>query len=165
MAASLVLKRNNPMAGGPFNRAFVSLYFARPAFAAIMYEDMIKQCVFFGCGILFESNKPGVKRYFEERGYGAFLIHLPDYKEPGIPSTPENKRTLAEQTEEYITNNIDKVYFDKLIKQWLDFRLEKTQKYDIAMAAGWTLVADMQKIKTHESHEKHEVEGYFETFN
>ena len=166
-AASLVLKRNNPMEGGLFNKAFVCLYFARPDFAAIMYEDMIKQCFYFGCGLLYESQKPGVKRYFEERGYLDFLIRLPGYKDPGIPSTQDNKRTLAEQTEEYISNHIDKVYFSKLIKQWLDFRLDKTQMYDIAMAAGWTLVADMELIhetrKTEEATE--EVGDYFETFN
>lgn len=164
-AASFVLKRNNPMVGGPFNRAFVCMYFARPEFAAIMYEDMIKQCCYFGCALLFESQKPGVKRYFGDRGYGDFLMHLPGYKEPGIPSTPENKRTLAEQTEEYISNNIDSVYFSLLIKQWLDFRFDKTQLYDLAMAAGWTLVADMELVTTNIQEQTNDINQIFETFN
>lgn len=144
-AASFVFQKNNPMKSeDTFNRAFVSKYCHRHKIPSMMYEDILMQCVYFGCPLLFESNKPGIRTYFENRGYYGFLIHLPGYNEPGIPSTTQNKATLAELTEEYIGTSMEKMFFKSLIEDWLEFDLEETQKYDEAMAAGWTLVADMQ---------------------
>ncbi|MEJ7827161.1 MAG: hypothetical protein WKF91_03170, partial [Segetibacter sp.] len=101
-AASFVLKKYNPLAiSDPFNKAFVCKYSFRQKMASMMYDDILMQCVFFGCPLLYESNKPGIKKHFNVRGYGFFLIHLPGYEDTGIPSTPQNKQTLAEVTEEY----------------------------------------------------------------
>ena len=36
---------------------FVCEYICRPPKADIFYEDMIKQCVFYGCPILIENNR------------------------------------------------------------------------------------------------------------
>jgi hypothetical protein len=164
MAASLVKQKHNPLdPDGVFNGAFVCMYYARPATAPLFYEDMILQCVYFGCQMLHESQKPGVARYFKDRGYADFLITLPDYKDAGIPSTPQNKQTLAELTEDYIDTSIEKVFFKRLIKQWLEFELMKTEKYDLAMAAGWCLVADMHKLARKEVSELRDVNDYFRT--
>jgi len=161
-AASFVLQKNNPLDGdNPFNKAFVCKYHARPAMASMMYEDMIMQSFYFGSPLLYETNKPGIKRYFFDRGYGGFLIYIPGYKEPGIPSTPENKQTLAELTEEYVENHIEKVFFSSLCVDWLNFDLKNTQPSDEAMAAGWTLVADMQIVFKRESSSTREVTDYF----
>lgn len=160
-AASFVLKKNNPFSEDSYNKSFVSMYFARPDTAALFYEDMIKQCVFFGCQILFENNKPGIGRYFKERGYEKFLVKLPDYNDYGIPSTPANKQTLAELTEDYIENNIEKVFYTELIQQWLEFEIKATEKYDLAMAAGWCLVADMAALVKKKTSELREITDYF----
>lgn len=161
-AASFVFQKNNPLkASDTFNRAFVSKYCYRQRIPSMMYEDILMQCVYFGCPLLYESNKPGIKSYFESRGYYQFLIHLPGYNEPGIPSTTENKQTLAELTEEYIGTNMEKVFFKSLITDWLAFDLKETQKYDEAMAAGWTLVADMQIAFRSEASNTRQVTDYF----
>jgi hypothetical protein len=130
----------------PFNNAFFLRYNSRPDTAAILYEDMIKQCFWCGCEMLIESNKPGMIKFFKERGYIHFLVILPGYKDYGIPSTPQNKQVLAEVTEEYVSNYIEKVYFIKLIESWLKFNLKDTQKEDDAMAAGWCEVSDKYKL-------------------
>jgi hypothetical protein len=147
-AASYVLKRYDIMENDPlYNGAFVSQYIYRQPTSAMMHEDMILQCRYFGCGLLIEYNKAGsLKSYFQARGYSNFLIQLPAYNEPGIPSTPENKQILSELTEEYIESKIDIVYFDELIDSWLDFNIAETEKYDEVMGAGWTLVANMRKV-------------------
>jgi hypothetical protein len=147
-AASYVLKRYDIMENDPlYNGSFVCQYIYRQPTSAMMHEDMILQCRYFGCGLLIEYNKAGsLKSYFQARGYGNFLIQLPAYNEPGIPSTPENKQILSELTEEYIESKIDIVYFDELIDSWLDFNIAETEKYDEVMGAGWTLVANMRKV-------------------
>lgn len=161
-AASFVFQKNNPILGDDtFNRAFVSKYCYRHKIPSMMYEDILMQCVYFGCPLLYESQKPGIKTYFETRKYGQFLIHLPGYVDTGIPSTSENKHTLAELTEEYIGTNMHKVFFKSLITDWLAFDLKDTQKYDEAMAAGWTLVADMQIAFRREATDTRDVSDYF----
>jgi len=161
-AASHVKKKHVPgKEDDPYNCAYVVEYCARPAMSSIFYEDMIKQCFYFGCDTLIESQKPGVMKYFRERGYEWFLIMLPGYKEPGIPSTVENKKTLAELTEEYIEKNIHKVYFIKLIEDWLEFDLKKTQKYDRAMSAGWTEVADNYRTVKKNTGKLADITDYF----
>lgn len=161
-AASHILKKHVPgKEDDPYNNAFVTEYCYRPQMSSIFYEDMIKQCVYFGCDILPESNKPGIIKYFKQRGYEHFLILLPGYKDVGIPSTTENKKTLAELTEEYIVKNINKVYFIKLIEDWLEFNLLKTQKYDRAMSAGWGLVADSYRTVKKNTGKVADITDYF----
>lgn len=141
--ASFTLKRHNPYeANHTYNKAFVAKYCHRPELAYMFYEDMIMQCVFYGSPLLVENNKQGIIKYFEGRGYKGFLIHLADYKEAGIPSNTENKILMLETTQEYTKNHIDKVFYPDLIQDWLKFDVTNTQKYDLSMAAGWTLFAD-----------------------
>jgi hypothetical protein len=128
-----------------FIGTYVSLYYARPNTAAIMYEDMIKQCHYFGCSILAENNKPGIINYFRNRGYGAFLLHLPGYKEPGIPSTPENKQTACELVEAMVEHNSHKMYFLRQIDDLLKFDINKTKEFDIGMTTLWTEMACAHK--------------------
>ena len=85
-------------------------------------------------------------RYFRNRGYAAFLMILPGYTEPGIPSTPENKQIGCEFTEYDVETRIDKYYFIDVIDDLLNLDIKKTQKYDLGMAKLWTEVACMNKM-------------------
>lgn len=164
--ASYVLRRHNPInpADDDFDKAFISRYCFRPETAALFYEDMIMQAVYFGHPVLVETNKPRIKNYFKDRGYGGFLIHLPGYKEEGIPSTPENKQIMVELTEDYIVNYIKKVYYAQLIASWKNFIITDTQKEDDAMAAGWTLFADMAYLVKREVSEIKDITNYFRMY-
>lgn len=163
--ASFVLRRHNPFDETPaYNKAFVCKYKFRPETANIFYEDMIKQCVYFGCPIMVENNKPGMLRYFKDRGFFHFLIHLPGRKEPGIPSTPENKILLVEVLQEYVANNSEKIFFPDFIYDLLDFEIEKTQAFDLTMAAGWCLVGDMFKAVRRNVNELREVTTLFKLY-
>lgn len=163
LAASYVKKKFNPAiaADDPFNNAYICEYCARPSTAEMMYEDMIKQCFYFGCEILVENNKPGIIKYFRNRGYGDFLIHLPGNKEPGIAASKQTTQHLCELTEDYIFNNIDKVYHIKLIEDWLEFNPEKTTKFDRAMAWGYTEVADKYKLMKSNTGKLKEITDFF----
>lgn len=147
MAAALVLKKYDPMQpDDPFGKAFICKYHGRPKTATLMYDDILKTCWYFGCQVLYESNKPGIKKYFVDNNCEGFLVKIPGYSDYGIPSTQENKRAILDCTEEYIENYVDRVYFLSLIDDWIKFDVTKTQKFDLAMAAGWTLIAELQKV-------------------
>lgn len=129
-----------------FNWCDVCRYIARPVTAELMYEDILMQHFFFSCRMLPETQKPGIMRYFRNRGYAAFLMVLPGYTEPGIPSTPENKQMACEFTEYDVEMRIDKYYFIDIIDDLLALDIKKTQPFDLGMAKLWTEVACMNKM-------------------
>lgn len=165
-AGYTTLKKHDPMAPAddPFNNAFVCKYLFRPPMASIAHEDAIMQCVYFGSPILVEDNKPELIKYFKRRGYEEFLIIIPGEKNPGIPSTAQNKASLAAVTEEYIETSINKVYYRDLIEQWLKFNLVETRPFDLAMAAGWNLIADDRFKVKREVAQQRDVEEYFRLY-
>ena len=146
-AALYGFQRHNPIKiSDPYDSAFIIEYVNRPAYATIMWDDVLKLCFYLGCQVLYENNKPGMKRYFYELGCSAFLVHLDDYKEPGIPATQGNKQTGVDIIEEYINRHLDKVYFKRLIQSWIKFNVNETQKEDETMGSMWTLYADRYKV-------------------
>jgi hypothetical protein len=148
-AASYVKKKYFPgNENDPFNNAYICEYCARPSTSEMMYEDMVKQCFYFGCEILVESNKPGLIKYFKARGYEDFLISMPGNKDAGIAASKGATQTICELTEDYVYNNIEKVFFIKLIEDWLEFDPLKTTRFDRAMAFGYTEIADKHKLMT-----------------
>lgn len=133
-------------------------YFARPPIAELFYEDMILQCVYAGCQLLAENNKPGIIRYFRRRGYAPFLVHLLGYKEPGIPSTVDNKKDASIMCEAYIEQHCDKMFFVEQLKQGLKFDIKKTEKSDAWMGFMWTEYADGYKYFDEEPDNKDMIE-------
>lgn len=144
-----------------YNYAFVALYVHRPDNVAVFYEDMIKMCVYYGCGVLYENNKVGMLHYFNDRGYGNFLTWLPERTQPGIAASPKTHQHIAELTESYISDYCDRVYFKELITDWLDFDLANTTKFDAAMAAGYALIADQVKVSKVDKSQVREVKEFF----
>lgn len=125
-----------------YNNAFVCLYKHRAPSTDIQYEDMLKTAVFFGCQILFESNKNGWKDYFIARGYENFLMKLKGYDDYGIPGNQKTHQQLAEATEDYILNYSKKVMFIDCLTDWLEFDINNTTAFDVGMCTGYTLIAD-----------------------
>jgi hypothetical protein len=116
---------------------------------------------YYGCQVLFENQKIGILHYFEERGYGKFLMWLPDRNQPGIAASPKTHQYIAELTEAYIKDYIDKVYYTDLIQDWLEFDISNTTKFDAAMAAGYALIADQVKVAKKDLSEVRDVRQYF----
>lgn len=143
MGTSIVKQKNNLTNHEDFFiEAYVSQYYARPNTAEMMYEDMLLQSVYFGCSILIENNVGnGPFDYFRRRGYGPFLMHLPGYKEPGVPSSVPNKQTAFYFMESMIDRNSKKILFPLLLEDLLEFQIDDTKKFDLSMAALWTELA------------------------
>jgi len=158
---ALVKMKFNASDDGPYNNAFVCMYKCRADTAAIQYEDMLKTAVFFGCQILFESNKNNWKDYFVSRGYENFLMKLKGYPDYGIPGNKNTHQQLAEVTEEYILENSKKVWFKDVITDWLEFDINNTTAFDAAMAAGYTLIADNKLLYLRSDAQLRSINSYF----
>jgi hypothetical protein len=119
---------------------FVCLYVGRPPTAKEFWEEMVKLCHYFGCQMLFENNKPGIENHFKERGYGSFLIR--DSKgTPGVNANEKTHQQLVDETEAFIEERCHLVNFPELLKDWKEFKMDDTTKYDLAMASGYALMA------------------------
>ena len=139
--AFYVYKKHNSVSNF-YDSSFIVEYIYRPSTARQFYEDVLKCCHYYSCQLLFEDNKIGIKNYFEDRGYASFLMYLPGSGKPGMSGSVRTHQQIAEVTEDYIENNIERVCFPELLKDWLGFDISKTTKFDAAMAAGYTLIAD-----------------------
>ena len=149
-----------------FSETFVCEYINRPPKAEIFYEDMIKQCVFYGCQILVENNKVGVIKYFERRGYYDYLMERPEsthtsntrsQKTKGIPGSGEAViNAQAEITQAYIYDHVgynyekEKMgtcYFNRLLEDWAEFDITNRTKYDASISSSLALLASQKIIK------------------
>lgn len=128
---------------------FVCIYVARPQTAALFYEDMIKLCHYFGCQMLFEDQKQGIKTYFDTRGYSAFLMR--DAKgNAGISASTKSHQELVEATELFIDENCHRTNFPELLEDWKKFQMDDTEKFDLGMASGYALIG-ANRMKGRES--------------
>lgn len=162
MAASLVKQKTNlGDVQNEFINSYIFKYYGRRPTAALMFEDIIMQCIYLGCGVLVENNKDGgIVDYFRQRGFGSFLVHLPGYKDSGIPSTPDNKQSAFYFMEEMVERNCEKIPFQDLIEDLLEFDIKNTQKFDLSMAALWTEMAAFNKMYSIEVSKNRNVEDF-----
>lgn len=124
------------------SETFVAQYIARPSSSDLFFEDVIKTCIFFGCEVLIEDNRNNILDYFKYRQYERFAMRLPGRKMPGIPGSTKTHGDIIAFTEAFIYNHLDKVYFKELLDDWINFDPFNTTKFDAAMAAGYTLIAN-----------------------
>jgi hypothetical protein len=154
-----------------YGMSFVCVYLGRPSNADLYYMDMAMQCWYYGSKMIFESQKPGIKKFFIRKGMEHFLVMVPGYADYGIPSSVENKNELVYATENYIDNWHHRINHILLIDDWLDFDIRDTQKYDCGMASGWTLVGNLvldigrRRVESSEQgEEERSFEDYFDEY-
>jgi len=164
-AASYVFRMYNPVYEEESNM-FVCQYINRPPTSYIMYEDMLKQSLFYGCQLLAENNKIGIINWFIEKGYKSYLMKRPEFtntkssvrqKTMGIPTTGDSVRdsligVIEEYVYFYVGHNIEKntmglLYFNRLITDLLRFEADNWTKYDATVACGLTLLAVKKHMK------------------
>ena len=157
-AASYIFKKYD-MTDSDNSHIFVSEYINRPPKVEAFYEDMLKQCIFYGCQILVENNRVGLINYFELRGYGNYLMVRPETTHTassrkqvtkGIPTSGQVViNAIADSIQAYIYDNIGinpvtgdmgKCYFTRLLNDWVNFDIDNRTKYDASMASGITLI-------------------------
>jgi len=165
-AASYVFRMLDPFEPIGSN-CFVAQYVARPPTADMFFEDMIMQCVYYGCTILAESNRPGLLEHFRRRGFSNFLMNRPGgvAGEKGIPMSGSSSRELLLRV---ITNYVydyvgwiheedrnGEMFFNDLLHEWINFEADNWTPYDMTVASGLTLIAAMSHtIKAERNEEK-----------
>lgn len=160
-AGMVMQKYNSVREDDIYNYAFVCKYMYRPETVQVFYEDMIKTAVYYGCQVLFENQKIGLMHYFNDRGYGNFLMWLPERTQPGIAASPKTHQHIAELTESYINEYYEKLYFKDVVQELLEFDISNTTAFDGAMAMGYALIADQVKVTKRDMSEVKEVNEYF----
>jgi hypothetical protein len=139
---------------------FVAEYASRPPLAKIFYEDILMAAKFYGYPVLIENNKYGIARYFESRGYDHFLLDRPAHltssygsktKTKGIPSNSQDViQAHAQAIESYIHAHVGlneeslefgKMYFEKTLEDWINFKIDDRTKYDLSISSGLALLA------------------------
>lgn len=133
---------------------FIAQYLIRPSEFSIYGEDMIKACRFFGCSILPEPNVTNLQQYFDNRGYGLFILYRKDFSDTVIPrSTTTNddfKGLDANDTiiDAWVSRLItlvnrhgNRILFPELCEQMINFKIKDRTKFDAVVAAGYALLA------------------------
>jgi hypothetical protein len=162
-ALMVLEKYNSVRESDPYNYAFICKYMYRPESVQVFYEDVLKTAVYYGCSILFENQKIGIMHYFADRGYSNFLMWLPDRQQPGIAASPKTHQHIAELTESYINDNHERLYFKDVIQELLEFDISNTTAFDGAMAMGYALIADQNKLAKKDLSEVRETKEYFKS--
>lgn len=149
---------------------FVAEYAERPPLARIFYEDVLMAAVFYGYPLLIENNKYGIVRYFEDRGYDGYILDRPNHlkvpmsssnvKTKGIPSNSQDviqahAQAIEAFVHEHVGINEDtglhgKMYFERTLEDWINFKIEDRTRYDLTISSGLALLASQKNkpIKT-----------------
>jgi len=143
----------------------VAEYINRPGTVFEFYEDVLKQCVFYGHQVLSENNRVGLINWFTEHGYKNYLMRRPEathtsysksQKTLGIPTSGDVVRdAMIGGLEAYVVDAVGydesedlggKLYFNHLVEDLLVFESGDWQKYDATVAAGLAVLATRKKI-------------------
>jgi hypothetical protein len=143
------------------------------------FEDIICACFFFGCEILIEDNKTNAKDYFRHRGYmwgypgnpSDFVMARPESTltkysakvSDGITAGSTTNTHAQNSTSIHIVKHGHKLKHVRVIDDWLKFRPDRTQEFDMAMAASWAVVAAEKKIT--EKGKEVDISGIFKRYD
>ncbi len=147
----------------PYNESFIAMYSFRAATTSQQYEDILKMAWYYGCQILFERNIDNWKDFFRTKKCEGFLMMLPGEQDYGLYSDGRKlvHQQLADFTEAYINEHCEKVFFKELINDWLLFDIGATGRYDLSMAAGYTLIACREKLYKKHIDNSRDISEYF----
>lgn len=141
LGSIVVMKGEDPMAPSIVDNGAACLYLHRPLDPDVFYEDVIKCLKYYGCEALIETNKAGLSRHMEKRGYDLYSALLPNKTQRGIYAGAASNIFISELNDQYISGTrCEKIVFVELIEQWKEFNSDNTTDYDAAMAFGYALM-------------------------
>jgi hypothetical protein len=120
------------------------------------WEETIKAIRFFGCSILPETNKNGLRNHLVGRGYEKFIKFRPKetwttmtgaQNTQGLTSSEPVIQQYLVQIKSYVNNYGHLIPFKRLVKDLLEFRRSKIRVHDPTVAFGFTLMATLGDAK------------------
>ncbi len=134
-----------------------------------LWINFLLACVFYGFPILIESNKPRLLYHFKHRGYRGYSLTRFDKElnrlsvtEKTLGGVPSNSADVinmhASAIEAYINkyvgyyeqgddlhpireeNEIGSMHFNRTLRDWSQFNINKRTDYDISIASGFALM-------------------------
>jgi hypothetical protein len=179
-AAMVILEKH--YAFPKMKMAWVCQYLHRPAHPTEFYEDMIMISQYYSAHFLAENIKYDVLEHFHRRGYDGYCLYNPldpDHQKAwlkgqrGVATTSKDVReAMMSITQAHImdyighdeeTDNYGFCPFNDLVSQWQNFEPDNWTPYDLAVAAGMTLIATKKPKKVAEGGYK--PSDWFQKFN
>ena len=129
-------------------------YHGRPNNVTKMYEDILKQLIWYSSPLSLEKNTHGFEEYAANHGYDEYIMPNPFHKgkgiERGIPNKSAGMReTLVNQAVAYVDKYIGlkeeegfktHLVFDKTRDDLKSFDVEKWTKFDLAVSFMYLIV-------------------------
>lgn len=174
-AAAYFFIKLNPT--DPNNTNLIAMeYYGRRKTPNQFYEDMLMACLYFGCQINPENTKSGIINFFDDKGYGAFIMKRPDSaidpnargRGADTDGTPSNttfviNAHLAAMIE-YVDAYAHLIYYKELLEELLRFDVTNRTEFDRCMAFGYTLLAALAKKTFNAEIEAANINDFYEEY-
>jgi hypothetical protein len=133
---------------------FVCTYRHRPATSKEFCKDCLLACRYYGAMLFPEINVEALWEYFEEHGYGGYLLYEYDEvakklkNKPGVYNLTDSKNDIFDLTRNYIEYRSHKECHSDLLEEWKKLRsFDDLNKCDLAAAAGCCFLGSKSRHK------------------
>lgn len=120
-------------------------------------EDMLKMCVYYGVKMNPEINVELIWDYFDERGYGGFLMYRYDPKVQKLAKTPGSntndkiKQSIFGEFMQYIENEGDDDNHIEVFEEARDIAgIEDMTNFDLFTAVGYAFLGTLPNFDDYE---------------
>ncbi len=125
---------------------FAGMYYGRPEYKEQLHEQVMMAAEYFGYKVYYEHNSDDYLSYFRERGMinylGIYPLNLIDptkrdtqERYRGVPTTPFSLTKQLDCGVYYVKHFCHKIFFDKLLEQFLAFDPYDRHSSDCAVSA------------------------------
>jgi len=143
----------------------------RPGEPNLYFERALMICWLLGTPLMCESQKPGIINYFNNLGCNDFILNKYVVSGTAKPSDFVDGTAASSMMNQELTGLLAThiEYFGHLepfiefVEDFLLFDPTDTKKFDYAMCAGWTEVAEKVKPRIQEA-PQHKITEYFRRF-
>jgi len=131
---------------------FVCDYCARPDNPYVFYEHALLTMRYFGCQAFPERNKDAFYTWVSAKELEHWIQVQPSQlrsnpREKNVPRGAMSSDTIIEryvsQLQMFIFHYINSCHHPRIITQWKEFEVEKRTKFDLAVASGFTMLANL----------------------
>lgn len=144
---------------------YICDYKARPKNPYDFYEDVVKTCWFYGTPVFPEMDKPGLHQWMVANGYFGFVMFEPQslvsvgarrQRRQGTKASDMIISAYVDKLKAYVHDYIWANHHPRIIEQWARFVPAKRTKYDLAVATGFTELADDSNIPVYKEEDQEE---------